>query len=240
MLAQITKNDLQSQLDTPEPLEYEDKTNTLLEIDQHLSFNALKGANGTGTMRFTGQVNRVDVQVLLDSGNNDNFVHPRLAQFLNLPIALTPQFEVLVGNSSTLTTEGCIKDLQLKGFAIDDPRVQSSTISVLVTSGGSIFDSWSFLASYTRSRGGRFCASTLKFYLNGKFNVIQGNICNAPSQAQFHHFRRLMHIDTLAECYTILCNQQECTINQNFELTHDMTPDLAQLLQQYKVVFNKP
>ena len=85
-----------------------------------------------------------------------------------------------------------------------------------------------------------FGASTLKFYLNGKFNVIQGNIHNTPSQARFHYFRRLVHTNAVAKCYTLLCQHKEISNNQNLELPTEIAPDLVQLLHKYKVVFNKP
>jgi len=50
-----------------------------LEREHHLSFNSLKGASGIGTMRFQGNVNGMQIQILLDSGSSDNFLQPRLA-----------------------------------------------------------------------------------------------------------------------------------------------------------------
>lgn len=36
--------------------------------DHHLSYNALKGSSGLGTMKFQGSINGLGVQILLDSG----------------------------------------------------------------------------------------------------------------------------------------------------------------------------
>ncbi|RDX97782.1 hypothetical protein CR513_19402, partial [Mucuna pruriens] len=50
-------------------------------LEPHLSLNALKRANGLGTIKFTGQI---------DFGggcdNSDNFLQPRVAHFLNLTV----------------------------------------------------------------------------------------------------------------------------------------------------------
>lgn len=46
-------------------------------MEHHLSFNALKGSHGEGTMRFHGDIQGVEIQILLDSGSSDNFLQPR-------------------------------------------------------------------------------------------------------------------------------------------------------------------
>lgn len=81
------------------------------EIEHHLSLNALNGSHGAGTMRFQGQIHGIDVTVLLDSGSSDNFLQPRIANCLQIPIQSTTQFPVLVGNGNSLTTMGYIDDL---------------------------------------------------------------------------------------------------------------------------------
>nr|KYP39523.1 hypothetical protein KK1_039146 [Cajanus cajan] len=51
-------------------------------------------------MKFQGSINGLLVQVLLDSGSSDNFLQPRIAHSLKLPIEPIPQFQVLVGNGT--------------------------------------------------------------------------------------------------------------------------------------------
>ena len=41
-----------------------------------MSYNALKGSFRLGTMKFQGSINGMQVQILLDSGNFDNFLQP--------------------------------------------------------------------------------------------------------------------------------------------------------------------
>ena len=63
--------------------------------EPHLSFNALKGSAGIGTMRFQGILNGLPIQILLDSGSSDNFLQPRIANYLNLPIEPIHNFKCL-------------------------------------------------------------------------------------------------------------------------------------------------
>jgi len=60
-----------------------------------LSFNALKGSAGIGTMRFQGILNGLPIQILLDSGSSDNFLQQRIANYLNLPIEPIHNFKCL-------------------------------------------------------------------------------------------------------------------------------------------------
>ena len=82
--------------------------------DHHLSYNALKGSSGLGIMKFQGSINGLGVQILVDSGSSDNFLQPRLAQCLKLPVEPIPNLQVLVGNGNALTAEGLIQDLEVK------------------------------------------------------------------------------------------------------------------------------
>jgi len=77
-------------------------------IDPPLSYNALKGSQGVQTMRFVNTLNGMQIQILLDSGSSNNFLQPRIANYLKLPITPTPNFQVLVGNGHSLVAEGKI------------------------------------------------------------------------------------------------------------------------------------
>jgi hypothetical protein len=81
--------------------------------DHHLSLNAMKGTSSMGILRFTGQIGQISVQVLVDGGSSDNFLQPRIAEFLKLPVEPGPCFKVLVGNGQTMTAEGVIPNLAL-------------------------------------------------------------------------------------------------------------------------------
>jgi len=70
------------------------------EFDQtpHLSYNVMKSTTMRGTIRFTGFIQGHKIQILIGRGSSDNFIQPRVAKFLHLPIYHTPRLQVLVGN----------------------------------------------------------------------------------------------------------------------------------------------
>jgi len=51
-------------------------------MKHHLSYNALKGANGLGTLKFQEQMKGVTMQILVDSGNNDSLFNHELLIYL--------------------------------------------------------------------------------------------------------------------------------------------------------------
>nr|KYP36855.1 Retrotransposable element Tf2 [Cajanus cajan] len=95
-----------------------------LQSEPHLSFNALKGSARIGTMRFKGVINGLTVQILLDSGSSDNFLQPRIAACLKLPVEPIQNFNVMVGTGSALVVEGLIKRLEvtIQNHAIQLPN----------------------------------------------------------------------------------------------------------------------
>ena len=61
--------------------------------------------------------------MLIDGGSSDNFVHERLAKFLDLQIVPSPNFQVLGGNGEKLSCSGkcsnIVFDLQGNPFEMD-------------------------------------------------------------------------------------------------------------------------
>lgn len=76
----------------PEPLDLIEAVVGIGFQDYHLSYNALNGSPGLGTMKFQGLINGVIVQILLllDCGSLDNFMQSRIAQCLKLHVEPIP------------------------------------------------------------------------------------------------------------------------------------------------------
>jgi hypothetical protein len=91
--------------------------------EHHLSLNAMKGTSNMGVLRFAGSIEHIGVQILIDGGSSDNFLQPRIAKFLKLPIESGPQFNVLVGYGVVMTAEGVIQNLplEIQGHKLEVP-----------------------------------------------------------------------------------------------------------------------
>lgn len=89
-------------------------TDLVIHEDHRLSFNALKGGLGIGTIRFLAYMEKLPVTVLIDGGNSDSFLQPRIAKFLKLHVEPATKFKVMVGNGNYMTAEGLVKKLRVQ------------------------------------------------------------------------------------------------------------------------------
>jgi len=65
----------------------------------------MKGVPGFATIRLTAKVHGFELQVLVDGGNSDSFIQPRIAKFLKLPVEPAPGFRVMVSNFDVTEVE---------------------------------------------------------------------------------------------------------------------------------------
>lgn len=71
-------------------------------LQPHINLHALAGVPASDTFRLYGLINSARVTILVDSGSTHNFVQPRVAKFLSLPMEDTKTLRVMVGNGSVL------------------------------------------------------------------------------------------------------------------------------------------
>ncbi|RDX64595.1 Retrovirus-related Pol polyprotein from transposon 17.6, partial [Mucuna pruriens] len=206
----------------PEP-EPPDTTQAALDgtpLVLHLLLNALKVASGVDTIKFTGQIGGISVQILVD----DNFLQPRVEQFLNLPIEPAFLFKVLVGNDHSMAAEGLIQNLNVsvQGHELQLP------VYLLPISGADLILGATWLATLGPHMA-NYSALSLKFYHEGKFIKLW---VTSTSSASSHKMIELH------SCYTRIIYS---TIHwTRFTSRYFGRPELATLQLTYRSVFNKP
>jgi hypothetical protein len=62
--------------DDPDPLGEAEMIVKKGDEQHHLSLNAMKGNSGVGTIRFTGRIRKIDVQILVDGDSSDTYLQP--------------------------------------------------------------------------------------------------------------------------------------------------------------------
>lgn len=202
--------------------------------DHHLSLNALKGGMGVGTIRFLAHIDQLPITVLIDGGSSDNFLQPRVAKFLKLPIQPAPMFKVMVGNGNYMTAEGLIQQftVQVQGNSFQLPAF------LLPISGADLI----LGASWLKTIGPHIAdyeELQLKFLWQGKFTTLQGDKELIPSQAELHHIKRMVHTDSIAEIFSMqMINDNSPT--PPLALPENMELELALLLHTYSEVFATP
>jgi hypothetical protein len=201
----------------------------------HLSLNALNGSASVGTIRFQGFINGHLIQVLIDGGSIDNFLQPRVAKFLKLPIELGLNFNVLVGNGNKLMAEGIIDLLKvtIQGHDFLVP------VFLFLFAGAELILGSSWLATLG-PHVAYYNALCLKFFYQGKFITLQGQNFVSPSQALLHHLHRLQHTQAISEAFTMCCfSMTKDTANQ-VQFPPDLLTDLVQVLLSFQHIFHSP
>jgi hypothetical protein len=156
--------------DEPEPTDQTTEIIPQPETNHHLSLNALKGANSLGTMRFMGRIGKIRVQILIDGGSSDNFMQPRIAHFLKLPVEPAPCFKVLVGNGQIMTAEGVVTNLSV----VIQEHEMLLPVYLLPIAGADLILGTAWLATLG-PHVADYSALTLKFFHKGKFITLQGD-----------------------------------------------------------------
>jgi hypothetical protein len=235
MLLQYDDNEQQLFEESPEPPDSPTNSLDTNLPNHHLSMNAMKGTSNMGVLRFAGSIEHIEVQILIDGGSSDNFVQPRIAKFLKLPIEPAPVFKVLVGNGEIMTAEGVIKQLpiDIQGTKLEVPAF------LLPVAGADVILGASWLATLG-PHVADYASLTLKFFLNGKFVTLVGEPMVRPEPAQFNHLKRFCNTDAIAECFTVhwLKNHEAADIFK--ELPTNTEPEIAMLLHNYQNVFKTP
>lgn len=203
--------------------------------DHHLSLNALHGSTGVGTMRFQGHIQGKPVQILLDSGSSDNFLQPRLAKFLQLPIEPVSQFKVLVGNGQNLEVAGLVRNVQvaIQGHTIALP------VYLLALTGADLVLGAPWLATLGPHIAD-YKALSIKFHMDNTFVTLYGERSKTPSPAHYHHIKRLSSTNAIAESFYLHFIDAQITEKCSVPVPEAIDPSLHTILSKYMSVFQSP
>lgn len=196
------------------------------EPQHHLSLNAIRGASGVGTLRFTGHIAGLPIQILVDGGSSESFFQPRIAHLLHLPIESGPRFNVLVGNGPRLS-------VTIQGHELTVP------VFLLLVVGADLIIGSPWLATLG-PHVADYASLSLKFFLDGKFITLQGQKDASPTLAQLHHIRRFHHTKSISEVFTIQTIPPESSHALSLHLPPDIDPAMRQLLSKFSSVFQVP
>ncbi|KAI5425513.1 hypothetical protein KIW84_031353 [Lathyrus oleraceus] len=152
-----------------------------------------------------------------------------------LPVEPTQKCNVLVGNGQNMKAEGFVKHLTLK--------IQGNDITVpaylLPVSGANVILGAPWLASLG-PHVADYATSRVKFYSEGHFITLQGETDCKPEITHLHHFKRLHHIDSISEIFTVhKANPVENT-DKWVGMPENVDPEMATLYHTYRVIFQIP
>lgn len=129
----------------------------------HLSLHALT------TIRFQGSILGTQVQILLDGGSLDTFIHPRIVYHLSLPIERTTELRVLGGTERILTSSELVRHVPVQ------VNVYTITLTLFVLPIAAI--DIVIGADWLETLGAHvadYSTSTLKLYQDNQFIILKG------------------------------------------------------------------
>jgi hypothetical protein len=75
--------------------------------------NALAGINTPQTLKIEGYIKKKKLIVLIDSGSTHNFIHYKLAKYLNFFVYLAPEFQVMIVDGGIINCLGKCNKINL-------------------------------------------------------------------------------------------------------------------------------
>ncbi|XP_028755422.1 uncharacterized protein LOC114714818 [Neltuma alba] len=196
----------------------------------HLSLYALRGTHGPATIRFNGSILGTNMQILLDGGSSDTFIHPRMVHHLKLPIEIAKEIRVLGGFGRILRTNETVVQVpvQICGHTL------AITMYVLLVVGVDMIMGADWLETLG-PHVADYSSSTIKFLENGSFVTLKGFRGPPVIQAQLHHLTRICSMDSIAECFMLKPVHATATTSES-----TIPDDLNEVLEQFKTIFDKP
>jgi len=198
----------------------------------HLSFHAFRGSSNCATIYFHGFIEGKPVRVLLDGGSSNNFIQPRLAHFLHLPVQLSARLRVMLGDGYYLQTEGYIPRLSVS----INGNVITFSAYVLEVSGSEVVLGASWLATLCLHIV-NYNVTQIEFTMGSDFVTLQGENSYVPKVAQYNHIWWLCSIDQIFEAYMLSCSSLELENNIMPCFPSNIRSDLVEVFYQYILVF---
>ncbi|XP_047979333.1 uncharacterized protein LOC125221252 [Salvia hispanica] len=199
--------------------------------------HALDGKGSSKPFMVQGSVGQTAVQVLIDTGATLDFLHPRIAEKLQLELTPIRPFRVLVGNGASLLcnhiSRGTKLTMQGTLFLVD--------LHILAHHGPDVILGMKWLESLGKISAD-FVAKTLEFNMDGQAVSLRG-MMPGPKQISLHSLSVLTANAAEHEFYEIV------PFDSNMGLTDSSTPDdfpadlpseILTVLQGYRSVFDQP
>ncbi|VFQ60773.1 unnamed protein product [Cuscuta campestris] len=200
------------------------------------SMHALAGSPNPRALKVAGTVNGSAVQVLLDSGSTHNFIHPGVAERLQLVLHPVTSFRVYVGNGDFLwCAYACPQtavSLQGHEFLID--------LYLLEIHGTDMVLGVQWLQTLGKVSHD-YAQMTMEFVWQGKPITLQGDTI-PPRPMSYGQFCTMVASSTSWALYELIVSQAEKAPPDEtvMEVSDDVPASLRAILLEHAGVFGLP
>ncbi|XP_047979109.1 uncharacterized protein LOC125221028 [Salvia hispanica] len=224
--------------DEDDPTEYTEEAvpDEVIQADlSHLL--AIEGGRQSKSLTLAGKIDSATVEVLIDTGSSHDFLHPKIAEKLHLPLTEIRPFRVYVGNGASLLCSHLCKAtrLSLQGipFSID--------LHILPIHGPDVILGMEWLESLGRVTTD-FSTKSIEF-VKGKELIVLSGVLRAPSLLSLNSFASLMSHSAAFDLYELISVPPSTGTelpNSTDEFPADLPPVISAVLASHRGVFHLP
>ncbi|XP_042032226.1 uncharacterized protein LOC121778901 [Salvia splendens] len=199
--------------------------------------HAMDGGRRSRPMKVVGCIQDHEVCVLIDTGSDRDFLHPKIAESLHLPLSPIRPFKVVVGNGGALLCTHVSKQtkLEVQGsvFLVD--------LHILPIHGPDVILGMDWLESLGKVTAD-FAGKTLEFTHKERPITLKG-VVPPPRKIDRTSLAALMSPSIGLEVFEIMLLEPETTITTQDvreDFPADLTPPITTVLETFRPVFNMP
>ncbi|XP_057786354.1 uncharacterized protein LOC131003815 [Salvia miltiorrhiza] len=195
----------------------------------------MDGRTRVAAMEFRGFLGKADVRILVDTGSTHNFVHPRVAEKVELPLKEIRSFRVYVGNGESLVCSNMASkvELRIQGHALP------LDLHVLPIHGPDVILGMAWLSSLHRVTSD-YDAGLLEFHHNGRLVRLRVSPRSAR-QVSASSLASLMLHQEVVECFELVALEGESLAeSEPLELPPDIPTAVRETILEHAAVFAIP
>ncbi|XP_042035248.1 uncharacterized protein LOC121781590 [Salvia splendens] len=197
--------------------------------------HAMDGGRRSRPMKVVGVIHDREVCVLIDTGSDQDFLHPKVAESLHLPLSPIHPFKVIVGNGAALLCTHVSRQtkLEVQGsiFMVD--------LHILPIHGPDVILGMDWLESLGKVTAD-FAGKTLEF-VHGESRITLTGVTPPARKIDGASLAALMSPSGGLEVYEIMLLEPETTtttseVREDFPA--DLPPAIAAVMETYRPVFS--
>ena len=200
----------------------------------HISLHAMSDLPSSETFCVYGTIRNARITVLIDSGSTHNFLQPRVAHFLHLPIENTQPLRVLVGNGSTLDYDKRCPDTSLNIQGHSFPI----TFHLFQISGADAVLGIEWLKQFGPVTTD-YTSFIMRFNHLGQEVSLRADVATGPEPASTAQVKRMIHTGSTSALFHLCILSANPAEEATTHLPHLLEP-ITKLILRYDQLFQPP
>lgn len=195
----------------------------------------MDGKPRAASLELQGFLGKSEVLILVDTGSTHNFLHPRVAEKIQLPLHAIQPFRVYVGNGQSLLCANMSPRVELRiqghSFTLD--------LYILPVHGPDVILGMSWLRSFHRVTSD-YDAGTMEFENNGH-PICLKVLSHSPRQVSVRTFAAIMLHHGAADLFEIVPIETAGDVHSaEVDFPPNLPPEVHGVLEEHKAVFELP